>query len=284
MPRPLGPRQVRPKVRKAATEAQTEVWARIRRPKQRFSRPNLSVLDLSSARIASPKSGSRKGAPLPCLSAPAPQASTLHTNSVRYSVSHNGAVRCNEGVGHIEAVRCNRVQAAANQSPQKHEPRKRDSVFHILNSSILAAVIVAIIPGLAAAEPASLPDIRSIATDLTIPAISDGDPAPGKRGIPERREAREWLRRVLKERPGTYSVRGRVVDVNRKPLGGVRIESGAHYWTFTGRDNSYSLKGLLASKRTVRASGLGLQFEPDERVIELRADVADMDFAGARGQ
>ena len=157
-------------------------------------------------------------------------------------------------------------------------------MFHILNSSILAAVIVAIIPGLAAAEPASLPDIRSIATDLTIPAISDGDPAPGKRGIPERREAREWLRRVLKERPGTYSVRGRFVDVNRKPLGGVRIESGAHYWTFTGRDNSYSLKGLLASKRTVRASGLGLQFEPDERVIELRADVADMDFAGARGQ
>jgi len=158
-------------------------------------------------------------------------------------------------------------------------------VFHMLNSSILAAVIVAIIPGLAAAaEPASLPDIRSIAADLTIPAISDGDPAPGKRDIPERREAREWLRRILKERPGTYSVRGRVLDPNRKPLGGVRIESGAHHWTFTGQDGSYSLKGLLPSKRTVRASGPGLQFEPDGRVIELGADQRGIDFAAATVQ
>ena len=393
----------------------------------------------------------------------------------------------------------------ANHSPQKHEPRKRDSVFHILNPSILAAVIGAIIPGLAAAaEPDSLPDIRSIATDLTIPAISDGDPAPGKRvaqvapeyegtavhhvlylprdwqpgrqypviveyagngpysnkygdistgevegskmgyglsggegfiwlclpyvntvekrnqtqwwgdtkatveyakktirrvcekyggdtsaivlagfsrgsiacnfiglhddeiadiwlafmpyshydgvkawdypgsgreaaierlkrlrgrasflthersiedtrdylastgieapftlralafrnhndgwtlrDVPERREARAWLRRVLKERPGTYSVRGRVFDPNRKPLGGVRIESGAHHWTFTGPDGSYSLKGLLPSKRTVHASGPGLQFEPSERVIELGADRGGIDFAAATVQ
>ena len=48
----------------------------------------------------------------------------------------------------------------------------------------LLTVIVALIAGPAArAQPASLPDIRSIPVDLAVPAISDGDPGPGKRVV-----------------------------------------------------------------------------------------------------
>ena len=102
------------------------------------------------------------------------------------------------------------------------------------------------------------------------------------RDIPERREARAWLRRVLKERPGTYSVRGRVRRSNGEPLAGVRIESGAHHWTFTDQDGSYALKGLASSRRIVRASSPDLQFEPRERVVELAADADGIDFVAAR--
>ena len=104
------------------------------------------------------------------------------------------------------------------------------------------------------------------------------------RDIPERREARAWLRRVLRDRPGTYSIRGRVRHFNGEPLAGVRVESGAHHWTFSGQDGSYFLKGLVSSKRTLRASSAGPRFESSERVVELTADADGVDFMVARGR
>lgn len=76
------------------------------------------------------------------------------------------------------------------------------------------------------------------------------------RDIPLRRELREWLGEVLKRKPGTHSISGRVVDAGRRARAGVRVQSGFTHFTYTGRDGRYRLSGLIDSARTVSAGGV----------------------------
>lgn len=96
------------------------------------------------------------------------------------------------------------------------------------------------------------------------------------RDVPERTALRAWLAEVLRTRPGTHAIRGRVVDRAGKPLAGVRIQSGDTHWTTTDGDGRFELAGLIAGRRTVTASRPGLVFEPAERQVM----IADRDLEG----
>lgn len=81
------------------------------------------------------------------------------------------------------------------------------------------------------------------------------------RDTAERRALQRWWRRTLRERPGTYTVRGRVTDADGAPVADVRVISGAH-WTVSAADGCYVLAGLTGPRRTVAAARMGWRFEP----------------------
>jgi len=88
------------------------------------------------------------------------------------------------------------------------------------------------------------------------------------RDIPERRKAREWLRAVVAEKPGTHSVRGRVIGRAGVGLAGARVGSGAHHWTVSREDGSFELAGLIGRTRAISASHPLGRFEQAEVSFE----------------
>lgn len=96
---------------------------------------------------------------------------------------------------------------------------------------------------------------------------------------PQRAALRTWLADVLKRRPGTHCISGRVTDAAGSGLGGVRIEGGYTHWTFTGPDGRYRLAGLIDGRRTLKASMAGKTFEPADLEAELSGgDAEGKDF------
>ena len=99
---------------------------------------------------------------------------------------------------------------------------------------------------------------------------------------PERRALRAWMADVLKKRPGTFSVQGKVLDDRGKGMAGVRVQGGALHWTFTDEKGEYILKGLISGDRILTASKDGYEFTPKEIKIQLKASgLTGKDFSGA---
>lgn len=96
------------------------------------------------------------------------------------------------------------------------------------------------------------------------------------RPIQLRRDTRAWLEQVLANRPGTYSIGGRVTNANGTPVPGVRIQSGYTHFTYTGPDGTYVLAGLIDSTRTV--SVMGAPNFPDNIVTIAGANVPNVNF------
>lgn len=103
------------------------------------------------------------------------------------------------------------------------------------------------------------------------------------RDIPARRDVRAWVEEVLRTRPGTHSIQGRVATANGKPLSGVCVESGGSHFTYTDRKGQFILAGLIDSHRTVTASQNGRVFTPPVATVEIRGtDVGGLTFAASR--
>ena len=99
------------------------------------------------------------------------------------------------------------------------------------------------------------------------------------RDISARKQVRDWVADVLKNRPGTHSVRGRVTDARGHGLAGVRVESGETHWTVTGPDGSYTVPSLVSGPRTVRIHDPAQRFDPSEAKVTLSGhDVEHIDF------
>jgi hypothetical protein len=101
------------------------------------------------------------------------------------------------------------------------------------------------------------------------------------RDMPERRALREWLQRVLRERPGVHGVSGCVRDARGAPVAGVRIQSGYTHWTYTDTAGRYELAGLMNSTRTVTPAKPGYAFSPAQRSVDLPGtDAESVEFTG----
>jgi hypothetical protein len=99
------------------------------------------------------------------------------------------------------------------------------------------------------------------------------------RDVPERAALRTWVAEVLRTRPGTHAIRGRIVDPAGNPRAGVRVESGETHWTTTDGNGRYELLGLVSGPRQVSASKPGLRFEPARASVVIdRRDVEHVDF------
>jgi hypothetical protein len=118
-------------------------------------------------------------------------------------------------------------------------------------------------------------------TFVTIPFRNHND-AWALRRTPARKALRSWVKKVLKTRPGTHSLRGRVTAANGRPLSGVCIESGSHF-TYTNRKGRFVLSGLIDSRRNVTASQEGRLFTPRAATVEIHdEDVTGLRFTASR--
>ena len=79
---------------------------------------------------------------------------------------------------------------------------------------------------------------------------------------PIRREMREWIADVLKRRPGTWTVRGRVVDRSGRGIPGVRVQCGHWHWSLTDAEGCYATQSLVRGSRPLSATKAGWQFAP----------------------
>lgn len=98
------------------------------------------------------------------------------------------------------------------------------------------------------------------------------------RPCPARDALRKWVSNVLKTRPGTFSIQGRVTDRNGQPLADVRIESGFNHFTFTDAKGFYDLRGLVGGRHAVKAIFKNGVFKPMERQVTLTKNLCEQDF------
>lgn len=122
--------------------------------------------------------------------------------------------------------------------------------------------------------------IRAPFTFQVSPFVNHND-AWVLRDVPERQVLRTWLAEVLRTKPGTRAIRGRVIDQAGRPLAGVRVESGWTHWTTTDADGRYELAGLVSGRRSVAASKPGFTFQPPaQEVLLLDSDIQTVAFVG----
>ena len=104
---------------------------------------------------------------------------------------------------------------------------------------------------------------------------------------PTRREMREWIAEVLRKRPGTHAVRGRVVDADGKGIAGVHVQCGNWHWSVTGADGRYEIPSLVPGSRKLVPTKPGMTFAPARQEIAVEGrDVAAEPFTakGAGGR
>ncbi len=79
---------------------------------------------------------------------------------------------------------------------------------------------------------------------------------------PIRREMREWIADVLKRRPGTWTLRGRVVDRSGQGIPGVHVQCGTWHWSLTDSEGHYAIPSLVSGRRPLVATKAGWKFAP----------------------
>ena len=93
------------------------------------------------------------------------------------------------------------------------------------------------------------------------------------------RKLRAWMADVLRRRPGTSSVSGRVTSPSGRGTPGVRVRSGCSHFAFTDPEGRYEVRSLVAGTRTVTPSRDGLTFTPAERCVALSGNpMSAVDF------
>jgi hypothetical protein len=89
---------------------------------------------------------------------------------------------------------------------------------------------------------------------------------------PVRREMRAWMQDVLKTRPGTRRISGRVVGPDGRGLEGARVQIGAWHWARSDADGRFEVPSLVPGRRRVSVALDGWTFPESE------ADLGDRDL------
>lgn len=90
---------------------------------------------------------------------------------------------------------------------------------------------------------------------------------------------REWMRKVMRDKPGMSTISGRVVDADGKPVAGARVASGPTHFVLTDAEGRYLLTSLVPGERTVEVSKAGVIFgEPRVKVVLGEKESGGVDF------
>jgi len=75
-----------------------------------------------------------------------------------------------------------------------------------------------------------------------------------------------------------YSISGRVVDINNRPIRGVRLLTGTTYSTTTDAAGNFSLTQLVTATYTLTPSKSLFSFSPTSRSVKVTASITGQDF------
>ncbi len=81
--------------------------------------------------------------------------------------------------------------------------------------------------------------------------------------------------------PAVYSISGRVVDINDRPIANVQLLTGAAYSATTDASGNFSLTHLAAATYTLTPTKLLFSFSPTSRTVKVPASIAGLDFVVA---
>ena len=95
-----------------------------------------------------------------------------------------------------------------------------------------------------------------------------------ERDTPTRSDMRAWLQTVLKTRPGTHTLRGRVVDSAGNGIAGVRVQCGSWHGAFTNADGRYEIPSLVSGTRALSTTKTG--FLITMQSVEIVIDQSDV--------
>ena len=84
---------------------------------------------------------------------------------------------------------------------------------------------------------------------------------------------------------GSYTIAGRVVDVNQQPIADVNVSAGSAFNALTNSNGDYAITNLTAGSYVVSPSKSGYTFTPLARVVSLSGLInpTEIDFEGASG-
>jgi len=78
----------------------------------------------------------------------------------------------------------------------------------------------------------------------------------------------------------SYTLSGRVTDVNANPISGVTILLGDRFSAITDRNGVYSLRAVPQGTYTITATRRGYTFTPSYRIVNVPRDLTGQDFRG----
>lgn len=95
----------------------------------------------------------------------------------------------------------------------------------------------------------------------------------------------KWLQKVIQAKPGTFSIRGSIIDEQGHPMAGVRVESGPTHFTCSDEAGNYKLEGLVGKSRAVTTAKSGYSFTPTVQHVDLDEHVSkSVQFRAARSR
>ena len=92
---------------------------------------------------------------------------------------------------------------------------------------------------------------------------------------------RDWITTVLREKPGTHAIQGKVVDECGNGIAGVRIQMGSMHWTFTNEQGIFQIMGLPSGERALFIAKDGYNFLDNGKNIQHSgSDLNTQNFIG----
>lgn len=94
----------------------------------------------------------------------------------------------------------------------------------------------------------------------------------------------DWFAEVRRNKPGTFTISGRITDSNGAPVEGIIIDSRRTHFARSDAEGIYIIKGLVPGQRTVRiAPENHLSTPVSTQTVRLNRNRADVDFAISPG-
>jgi hypothetical protein len=89
----------------------------------------------------------------------------------------------------------------------------------------------------------------------------------------------KWFNDVRMRKPGTFTIRGRITDVQGNPIEGVIVDSGRTHFAISVADGRYEMPGLISGRRTIGiAAENNLPVSVPDRTVQLDGNRLNVDF------
>jgi hypothetical protein len=89
----------------------------------------------------------------------------------------------------------------------------------------------------------------------------------------------KWFNDVRKDKPGTFTIRGRITNAQGRPVKGIIVDGGRTHFAISDAEGQYEMPGLIGGRRTVGlATENNLPTSVPARTLQLDGNQLNVDF------